>query len=73
MPVTGITLPFVSYGGSSLVASFMAGRIITQHRAKPPNGHGARIIRVQLNISRKSGSINGWCDTLCEGPTQGGF
>ena len=24
MPVTGITLPFVSYGGSSLVASFMA-------------------------------------------------
>jgi cell division protein FtsW (lipid II flippase) len=24
MPVTGVTLPFVSYGGSSLVASFMA-------------------------------------------------
>ena len=23
-PVTGITLPFVSYGGSSMVASFMA-------------------------------------------------
>lgn len=35
MPVTGITLPFVSYGGSSLVASFMAAGLllnIGQHR-----------------------------------------
>ena len=28
MPVTGITLPFVSYGGSSLVASFMAAGLL---------------------------------------------
>ena len=34
-PVTGITLPFVSYGGSSLLASFMAIGLllnIGQHR-----------------------------------------
>jgi rod shape determining protein RodA len=24
MPITGIPLPFVSYGGSSLIANFMA-------------------------------------------------
>lgn len=28
MPVTGITLPFVSYGGSSIVASFMAAGLL---------------------------------------------
>jgi len=35
MPVTGITLPFVSYGGSSLLASFIAAGLllnIGQHR-----------------------------------------
>jgi cell division protein FtsW (lipid II flippase) len=28
MPVTGITLPFVSYGGSSLLASFMSAGLL---------------------------------------------
>ena len=35
MPVTGVTLPFVSYGGSSLLASFMSVGLllnIGQHR-----------------------------------------
>jgi cell division protein FtsW (lipid II flippase) len=28
MPVTGVTLPFVSYGGSSLIASYMAAGLL---------------------------------------------
>src|SRR3712207_7173276 len=28
MPVTGLPLPFVSYGGSSMFANFMAGRLL---------------------------------------------
>jgi len=36
MPVTGITLPFVSYGGSSLLASFLAlGLLLNVARFRP--------------------------------------
>ena len=35
LPLTGITLPFVSYGGSSIVANFLvlAGLLLVSHRA----------------------------------------
>ena len=34
MPVTGITLPFVSYGGSSLVTTFLAIGIVLNIRIR---------------------------------------
>jgi cell division protein FtsW (lipid II flippase) len=38
IPITGITLPFVSYGGSSVVANFilLAGLLLVSHRANSP-------------------------------------
>jgi cell division protein FtsW (lipid II flippase) len=35
IPVTGMTLPFVSYGGSSVVANFLvlAGLLLVSNRA----------------------------------------
>ena len=38
IPLTGITLPFVSYGGSSVVANFLllAGLLLVSHRANSP-------------------------------------
>ena len=55
IPLTGITLPFVSYGGSSIVANFvlLAGLMLVSNRANPggsrePADHPARARRVVL-------------------------
>jgi cell division protein FtsW (lipid II flippase) len=44
VPLTGITLPFVSYGGSSVVANFMllAGLLLVSHRANASASLGGR-------------------------------
>jgi cell division protein FtsW (lipid II flippase) len=44
VPLTGITLPLVSYGGSSVVANFMllAGLLLVSHRANAAASMGGR-------------------------------
>ena len=51
IPLTGITLPFVSYGGSSVVANFvlLAGLLLVSHRANTPmNAQISRLALVAL-------------------------
>ncbi len=55
LPLTGITLPFVSYGGSSLMTSFLALGLLlhlsNQTSAVPNDLHSLKYISVGLNIA----------------------
>ncbi len=47
LPVIGLTLPFISYGGSSIVTMFAAMGIVSGIRMRPAPDSTARYIRLQ--------------------------
>jgi rod shape determining protein RodA len=46
LPVIGLTLPFLSYGGSSIVTMFMAMGIVSGIHMRPAPDANARYIRL---------------------------
>jgi cell division protein FtsW (lipid II flippase) len=44
IPLTGITLPFVSYGGSSLVANFALLALLVRTSAAPASPPAPRVV-----------------------------
>lgn len=50
LPVIGLTLPFISYGGSSIVTMFAAMGIVSGIRMRPAPDSSARYIRPNLGL-----------------------
>lgn len=50
LPVIGLTLPFISYGGSSIVTMFAAMGIVSGIRMRPAPDSTARYIRPNLRL-----------------------
>ncbi len=50
LPVIGLTLPFISYGGSSIVTMFMGMGVISGIHMRPAPDSNARYIRPKLRI-----------------------
>lgn len=51
MPVIGLTLPFISYGGSSIITMFMAMGVVSSIHMRPAPDGNARYIRPKQYLS----------------------
>ncbi len=50
LPVIGLTLPFISYGGSSIVTMFMAMGVVSGIHMRPAPDANARYIRPRIHL-----------------------
>ena len=57
MPVTGITLPFMSYGGSHLVASFFGLGILQAMRKYSRSFHRDDVNKEFLGVEREYANL----------------
>ena len=48
MPITGITLPMVSYGGSSLLTTLMAMALVLNIGMRKKKIHGRSIMKIRM-------------------------
>ena len=51
LPVMGLTLPFFSYGGTSLITMFFAMGVVSGINMRPAPDSNARYIRPPLNAA----------------------